>query len=239
VRVVVEVAVAAPAADVWRALRDPSEIRRWHGWQYDQLDDEIDAIFLSDVTESEADGVLDTHGGGRFELETRGGETVVRVTRSPAEGYGGPESDWDAIDEGWVTFVQQLRFMLERHRGDERRTLHFDGNRRAADAPRPADVLGIAHLDAGGPYSIDAPFGQRLEGDVWFRSAHQIGLTVNGWGDGLIVVADRPADEDRPHGGAKVVATTYAVDDEDLAELERRLGGWWRALYPQRVVSGS
>ena len=31
---------------------------------------------------------------------------------------------FDEINEGWLTFVQQLRFYLERHAGEERRTEH-------------------------------------------------------------------------------------------------------------------
>lgn len=31
--IIVEVTVAAPPDAVWRALRDPAEIRRWHGWE--------------------------------------------------------------------------------------------------------------------------------------------------------------------------------------------------------------
>ena len=28
----IEVTVAAPVEEVWRALRDPAQLRRWHGW---------------------------------------------------------------------------------------------------------------------------------------------------------------------------------------------------------------
>ena len=46
--VTVEVTVEAPAGQVWSSLRDPKQIRRWHGWQYDQLDAEIREIYLDE-----------------------------------------------------------------------------------------------------------------------------------------------------------------------------------------------
>lgn len=121
--VIVEVTVAAPADAVWRALRDPAELRRWHGWEFDGLDAEIKAIYLDDVTVSDADRTLDTHGGGRFELEPRGDETIVRITRAAPAGQDSWDGIYDEICEGWLAFVQQLRYYLERHPGEERRTI--------------------------------------------------------------------------------------------------------------------
>jgi len=116
--VIVEVAVAAPVETVWRALRDPAEIKRWFGWDYDGLDEEIRYIFVEHSTADDDAHVLDGGPGGRIALEAQGEGTVVRVTR-PAS-----EEGYDEVDEGWLTFVQQLRFYLERHPGRERRTLH-------------------------------------------------------------------------------------------------------------------
>jgi uncharacterized protein YndB with AHSA1/START domain len=116
--VICEVVVAAPADAVWRALRDPSEIRRWFGWDYDGLDEEIEYIFQSQAKADDAARLLDFGEGGAIALEDRGDATAVRVTRAVADGY-------DEVNEGWITFVQQLRFYLERHRGRERRTVHI------------------------------------------------------------------------------------------------------------------
>jgi hypothetical protein len=45
--IAVETTISAPFETVWNALRDPVEIRRWHGWEYDgeALADEIDVIY--------------------------------------------------------------------------------------------------------------------------------------------------------------------------------------------------
>ena len=64
-----------------------------------------------------------TGGPGRtIALEAQGDRTVVRVTRAAPAGSW--EGVYDEVNEGWLTFIQQLRFYLERNSGRERRTLH-------------------------------------------------------------------------------------------------------------------
>jgi uncharacterized protein YndB with AHSA1/START domain len=116
--VIVEVEIAAPVDTVWRALREPTEIRRWFGWDYEGLDEEIRFIFVEASKADDEARVLDGGPGGTIALEDRGDRTVVRVTRpSSEEGY-------DEVDEGWISFIQQLRFYLERHPGEDRSTEH-------------------------------------------------------------------------------------------------------------------
>jgi uncharacterized protein YndB with AHSA1/START domain len=117
-RVVVELEIAAPADTVWRALREPAEIRRWFGWDYDGLEEEIRFIFVQEAKADDDARTLDGGPGGTIALEDRGDRTLVRVTR-PAS-----EDGYDEVDEGWISFIQQLRFYLERHPGRERRTEH-------------------------------------------------------------------------------------------------------------------
>jgi hypothetical protein len=192
--VAVEITIAAPFSAVWNALRDPDEIRRWHGWEYDGLDDEIATIYLRDVEVDEAAGTIAIADGSRFELEDRGATTVVRVTMpAPAAGASWDEF-YDDIREGWTTFVEQLRFGLERHPGEERRTLMLAG------APRLAPDHGGSEL---------------------FRTAHQIGYAVDDYGPGLAVL------HAKPDGGGLAVVTTYGLDDEAFAAVERR----WRNSY--------
>ena len=164
--VVVEVTVAAPVDVVWHALRDSAEIRRWFGWDYDGIDEEIDQIFLSDiVTESEEERWMDTGGGGRFELAERGEETVVRVTR-PAPAEGTWDGVYDDVNEGWLAFVQQLRFLLERHPGEDRRAF-------STTHPDPRAALAL------------------VEGEDWYRSRHQHAVTFDGGAALLIAMRDR------------------------------------------------
>ncbi|MEJ7705405.1 MAG: hypothetical protein WKF47_18010 [Geodermatophilaceae bacterium] len=48
--VTIEVTIAAPVKAVWQSLRGPAWIRRWHGWHFDGLDQEIDTIYQNNVT---------------------------------------------------------------------------------------------------------------------------------------------------------------------------------------------
>jgi hypothetical protein len=126
---VVEVEIAAPFEAVWRALRDPAEIRRWHGWDYDGLDEEIDAIYLSGADADQSAGTIDLRGADtRIAVEERDGRTAVSVLKGSdplSEDDSRGLTPFDEIDEGWITFVNQLRFALERHPGRERRTEHL------------------------------------------------------------------------------------------------------------------
>jgi uncharacterized protein YndB with AHSA1/START domain len=213
--VIVEVTVAAPAAAVWRALREPVEIRRWFGWDYPGLDDEIRVLFVSGASVSEADRTVD-FGEGLFVLEPRGEHTVVRVTRAAPAGAGW-NGIYDPINEGWMTFVQQLRFALEHHPGEERRTLRLTGE----TGPKPAERLGlsdIASIRAGQRYETSIPPSEILAGEVWFRSEHQIGLTVDRYGDGLLVVTE-----------AEALITTYGLDDATFDRVRDHWTGVWNA----------
>jgi hypothetical protein len=199
---IVETAIAAPFETVWRALRDPAEIRRWHGWEYDGLDDEIEAIYVSGATASKEDGTIDlTEVGTRFGVERHGSRTIVRVTKAAPAGEG-----FDEIDEGWITFFNQLRFYLERHPGQDRRTLHSGG----AEPPLGFDAAGSAK--PGERWEATAPWGEPLGGEVIHRTPHQVGLSVDDWNDAMLVLYRR----------GRVIVGTYGLDETRLAEIRER-----------------
>ena len=141
--VIVEIVIAAPVEAVWRALRDPAEIRNWFGWEYEGLEEEIRFIFLEASTADDDAHVLDGGSEGVIALEDRGDQTVVRVTRAaPAGSWDGV---YDEVNEGWLTFFQQLRFYLERHPGQERRTLHVPAE--GEEWFRTENQLGVVRED--------------------------------------------------------------------------------------------
>jgi uncharacterized protein YndB with AHSA1/START domain len=228
----VEVTIAAPVDEVWRSLREPELIRHWHGWEYDDgggLDKEIEEIFRQDVQESEADHTLIVQGGDTFTLHSLDdGRTLVRMVRAPR----GTNPDWDAfyedINEGWRTFMQQLRFALERHPGSARRTVFLDGT--LDSAANPLEELGLAGKTS--TYTADL-LGERASGALWYRSANQTGFTVDSWGDGLLIIAVMPVSPMRPTGGVMAVLTTYGLDDSTFEALRHRWTQWWRARYPE------
>jgi hypothetical protein len=222
----IEATVAAPPDAVWKALRDPSEIRRWFGWEYEGLAEEIDAIFLENASASDDDHTVELWGGDRFSLEAHGDETVVHVTRAAPAG-----ESWDGIHEGWVTFVQQMRFALARHRGEERRTLSLSGPSKGPADPLPPEIIhdDTFALAPGERYEATLPTGETIAGELWYRSAHQLGLTVDAYGDGLLVLTHKPSALEPPHGSGTVLITTYGLDNDALGAVHRRWSEWWEA----------
>lgn len=236
-RPLVEVTISASADDVWRALRDPAAIREWFGWDSDTLEGEIDFIFVQRASADDDARVLSFKLGDRFEVEDRGATCVVRVVR-PAPTA---DTDWDDVFEdmiqGWIAFAQQLAFAMSRHAGERRRTLYFSGSPRRAGDPLAAVALG---LDAGstGERTSIAMGDASLSGTVWHRGRHQVGVTVDGWGDGLLVVMDRPANDRWPVGGSQAILTTYGLDDAAFEALRARWTRWWGDHFGPGVHNG-
>ncbi|HEU5471066.1 MAG TPA: SRPBCC domain-containing protein [Actinophytocola sp.] len=232
----IEVTIAAPVDEVWRSLRDPDLIRRWHGWDFEDpnggLDAEIDFIYRQHATPDEAEHTLALGDGSTFTLHDAGaGATMIRLVRSPRDDNSEWADYWEDINEGWVTFLHQLRFALERHPGAERRTLFFSGQPGPAGEPRAALGLDrLAGLAPGEPYSAEL-VGAPAAGQVWFHSARQIGLSVDSWGDGLMIVGTAPPSPVRPNPQAMAVLTTYALADKEFDDLRDRWTRWWEQTF--------
>ena len=228
--VIVEIAIAAPVETVWAMLRDPEQIANWFGWDAETLADEIKYIFFDHSVTDEAKrtitsgefpaGIVD-----RIEVHATDSGAVVRVVRSGAAPEGGWEAVYDDIIEGWITFFQQLRFLVERHPGGKRRTIFLSGERQAP-GPLPVETLGL-----GGTSGLTLPVGDTT-GEAWHRGRHQVGVTVPDWGDGLLVVTDKPAPNGGDYGGGSALLTTFGLSDADFAAIEKRWIGWWAERFP-------
>ena len=234
-RVIVEILVAAPIETVWKALKEPSEVARWFGWDYPNLVPDIEMMWANNKAD-ESGRVLYSEGmPDRFTVEDLGSHTIVRVIRSaPVADDAAWKGIYDDTFEGWLTFFYQLKFALERHRGENRRTLFLNGRAKAPGTPHPVDALGVARLwvvPTGERYNLDVVTGDRLEGTILYRSANQVGLTVDGFGDGLIIASIRPKTAKSPHGGGSVLITTYGLTDTALQEMRERWSRWWTATY--------
>ena len=219
----IEVTIAAPVDAVWHALRDKETIRHWHGWDFDGLDDEIDLIYFDHMTEDPAARTLSVQEGDVIRLEPDGDGTRVTLTRAPR----GVNPDWDAyyddITEGWTTFLQQLRFAVERKPGAPRRTVFLNGpNKSGRDL---AHDLGLG--DAG---AVDL-VGEKVTTEPWYRAENQLGVAVDVWGGGLLVVASCAPTEAKPDGVAMAVLSTYGLSDDQLADLTNRWRAWWTERY--------
>lgn len=234
-RVLVEILVAAPIDTVWKSLRDPVELQRWFGWDHPTLAEELDEMFLKKVIAREEERVLYAEGRpDRFTFEAVDGGTIVRVIRSAPvtdESWTGIYSE---VMEGWLMMLQQLKFALERHPGVNRRTLFLNGRARSAATPQPIEALGLSAISVipgRERYRATTAAGETLDGIVWHRGVYQLGLTVDGYGDGLVMLNNRPRTAKSPHGGGNIVITTYGLSDDAYAGLRERWTAWWRGAY--------
>lgn len=223
----IEVTIAAPYKTVWSALRDPKLLARWFGWDAESLEEEIKFIFEGGATADEAKGVVqfgEWEGKvDRFEVEDRGDHTVVRMVRAGEAPDGGWDSVFDDVVQGWIAFVEQLRFAVERQGLAARRTVFLSGE------PKEGGMLArqALRLESGAP---EGPTGA-LSGSTWARHTHQESAEITDWGPGLLLAMDQPAGGKRPRGVSSLILTTYSFDDARFAAFEQAWNSWWTERY--------
>ena len=229
------VVINSDAQQVWTMLREPAKVAQWHGWEADDLATEINEIYFSpNVVEGADHTSLVVNGGDIFTLKPVPTGTEVSVTRAAID----HNSEWAAWDEditqGWLTFLQQLRFALEHHPHGKRKTFFFSVPGSDGSA---IEKLGLSDVPAPGePYSLTLATGEDVSGKVWFRSNHQVGLTVHSYaehGEGLVIVADQPAIPDiRPDGGSLVIVSSYDLGAHQLEAIRSYWDKWLAENYP-------
>ena len=239
-RVLVEVTIAAPAAEVWDAIRNPDKVWNWFGWEAPSLKEEIDFIFFAEHAKADNEARILRFEGmpDRFEVIDAGGSAILRVVRAVAD-----TDSWDGVyedmTEGWISFVQQLKLAMDQHGLAPRRTLYFDGQ--AVPGGRaPIEALGLADLvdtPPGQPVNVTLPTGETIAGKAWHRTPWQFGLTVPQWGDGLLIVTDKSVTETAPDGRGMVILTTYGLSEAELGELEGRWKAWWDQRFVQSAAA--
>ena len=206
----VEVEIDADFDAVWRSLREAEEIGRWFGWDYEGLAEEIRFIFEEGSEVVERGRLRSLEGDQTIELERRGRRTVVRVVCPESLEGAGWDEIYDETEEGWRAFFEQLRFYLERHRGEERRTLFLAG-------------------DASGP-ELTAALDERAPGAVWHASRHQRGVLVEAGGAGLVIAKTQKPLAAEEISRANVLITAYGLDDERYGRLRSDWEPWWQGF---------
>lgn len=139
----------APPATVWQHLREPELLRRWFGWHGPEFEDEISGL-SGGFSAVEREGRAVTIGDHRMVLHEVDAGTELRVSRVGESDEHGIE-----IDEGWLTFLQQLRYVITVQPAGARHTFMIPG--------APATDVPWAH-------------------EVWARSTHQRTVLVPAWG---------------------------------------------------------
>lgn len=209
----VEVPIEAPPEAVWSALTVPDQIRQWFGWEHDGLDEEIRYLFVNHADPFPPDRIA-LDGGQEIQLETDGERTVVRAVMPSV--LGGPMRGHDAMEEGWRTFFEQLRFLLKRRPAGRRRTIHLAGTASGVELVRAAESAGVK--------------------EIWHDSRYQR-MIVDQDGHLVVAAAERPVD-DRTGAPASITVNTYGLDDAALAVLRERWADRWRDVATDVEVSG-
>jgi hypothetical protein len=130
----VEITINADRDTVWRAMTDIEQIRQWFGWDYEGIDGEIRYIFVEHMKHEPPARMSDDDGSWYIELVADGPRTIVRAVMSGELDGTDWDEVYDEIEEGWRTFFEQLRFLLEARPEGRRRTVYLAG---AADAQPP------------------------------------------------------------------------------------------------------
>lgn len=229
------VVINADEQQVWTMLREPSLVAEWHGWEAEGLHDEINQIYFKDtVVEDPNHTSLTVDGGDTFELKAVPTGTEVCVTRGALD-HNSEWAMWDEdITQGWLTFLHQMRFALEHHPHDHRRTVYFQVPGAESSI---ISKLGLGDVaKPGEDYSLTLETGEEISGRVWYKTNHQVGLTVHSYADhhdGLLVVADQPPIEEvRPDGGCMVIISTYGLGAHDFDAIRTRWDNWRAEHYP-------
>jgi hypothetical protein len=204
----VEVVIRTPHIEVWRALTEPDQIRRWFGWDYAGLHDEIELMFVTAAKHEPPNRILMFEGEEQSAIEVvaAGAHTIVRAVYPASLEDVELDDAYDQIEEGWRAFLLQLRDYLERHPGKRRRTI------RLTSEAKPIAVL--------------AAVAGEVEGQSRRASPHLSVTNTDSYGHGLVVVDSSEPLDSAATGRVNVTITTYGLDDERFAALRAR----WRAI---------
>lgn len=185
--------IKASRDEVWTALTDPEVIRDWHGWDFDGLTEEIEFIYVQHAKRFPPDRI-ELEPDQTVTLDSQDGVTSLTIVRE-----GEPGTDYDVIEEGWIAFFQQLRYLLERRPSYRRHTAYLE----AVAAP---SKVAVALSEKGSP---------------WHESTRQRGLEIEG---GLVVLMSEQPIESGATGSITAVVSLFG-DDVSLDEWEQ----WWQA----------
>jgi len=209
------VEIDAPAEVVWRAITEADELTRWYvedarvrpgegGTQWVSWGGGVEMETTHLAWTPGEHLRLGTPGGENkggwdalildFTIESSGEKTVLRLVQSGMSDEEGWDDAYDSTEVGWRQFLAALRFYLERHRGEPRRTLYRYGT---IQLPKPdawekvlrtlAPGGELAGLAAGDRYTAAGPGGDSLSGDVLlYDPGRNFMATVEGYGDALL-----------------------------------------------------
>jgi uncharacterized protein YndB with AHSA1/START domain len=143
----IEVPIAAPREDVWRAISEADGLANWFAyhaevvpgaggrvlWEWPGLHSwplRIEAWKPGEALRLSYPSAVDDGRGGKvplfvdFELTGAGGTTTLRLVHHGFGPQASFDGEYDGIRTGWPAELASLKHYLERHRGRERMLAH-------------------------------------------------------------------------------------------------------------------
>ena len=219
-----EVRIQAGADEVWKALTDAEEIKRWFPLDARVKPGVGGAIWFSFGEGMEWESpieiwepnrrlrTVDTYPGDPeqgvpptrlavdYTIESHDGETLLRLVHS-----GFNKTEWDdeldTMDSGWATFLQLLKHYLERHAGERRTLVHYRhpavSMSRAEAHALLLDALQLERNQARYELTLG---GERVSGETRVDKVPvNFSGTVEAWNDAFLMIEIEPgADRCRP-----------------------------------------
>jgi uncharacterized protein YndB with AHSA1/START domain len=207
-----QIEIAATPDEVWRALTEAEEIKRWFTLDARVKPGQGGSMWLSFGENMAWESPITVWKPGKqvqtsdmtpagpvavdYTIESRGGTTIVRLVHS---GFADDtwEDELDNLNSGWAAFLALLKHYLERHRGEPRAVAVFRHPKieipRAEAFRRTVARLGIQeNLSVGDRYraAID---GQPIEGSVRvFAPPVNFSATIENWNESFLLVEMEP-----------------------------------------------
>lgn len=197
----VEISVAVGRDEAWESVTQPAVLHQWFGWDYDGLTAEIKQIFVDEATlwAPEQMGWAD----GSY-LEVTGGDDSAQV-RVARDGDGPSGHDvYDAIEEGWRSFLIQLRFLLDNRPEGRRRTLYLTG-------------------ETTGRQALTLVPGE------WKRFGLRVAWAVDGDGN-LVVVSGRVPLDSHEAARFEVTVSLFGADDATFEAARETWAKRWAPM---------
>lgn len=234
IKVEAELAMDAGEAEVWRALTESEELKRWFPLDARVTPAAGGALWLSWGEGMDWEAPIEIWEPNRhlrtvdpppsrtavdYYIEAKGGETVLRIVQS---GFGADawEDEIETLNGGWRAFLATLRNYLHRHRGAPRTLAYFRHPavplERKEAFPRILDALGVPLVRAG----------ERFEGEL-FRGVADVALppinfsgALANLGGGFLMIEVEPG---RGRCRPAVWVSLYGEAAHDAAVLQDEL----------------
>jgi uncharacterized protein YndB with AHSA1/START domain len=259
-RVEESIEIAAPVEAVWKALTEAEEMTRWFPLQAGTNPD--GTVWMAWGDQFRFTARVDASEPLRYVrsapvfppgqeppvkmatevwLESRGGQTVVRIVQSGFLADASWDEEFDGTRRGWHFQLRGLKLYLERHRGTPRRVAWARRFRQEpADAAwrklLAADALlaegSLEGLRAGDRFRFRTAAGETFEGQVHAHVAGQefAGIVEN-WKHGMLRIQldELPL---RNYRDVNLWLQTWGVPEERMRALESQWTALIERLFP-------